>query len=493
MLTISQASAVWLYQSEITVTSTQSTPATDFQILVELNPGNFDYSHANADGSDLRFASAPFTEVFDISYYIETWDPGGTSRVWAKVPSIPALSTTSIYLRYGNSAAASAADFSSTFPNAFISTGADTLGGAQAFDWFEVRAGDMLTVTAGAPLQINARAVIISGTVDAGGAGSTAGAASSDGNGPGGGQTSTDAGSGGGGYGGDGGIGGYDAGDTPGAGGVTYGTEAGTDLAMGSGGGSSATTLGGNGGGAVSITAQDVEVSGTLTVDGADAFDPGGPEGGGGGSGGGLIVMAFNLTFDGAISARGGKGATGTSTANDGGGGGGGGRIKLFAEGSLLNAGTMDAGGGDGGLYGNIAYGEAGIDGTTHADTTTIDFEEITASVGAEVTLEPVLNLSRLRRFPSTEVGRKSRPRMLKLTNSGQLELKISAIRIKGSGAREFQVKRRPKTLAAGASTRVPVRFKPKKTGIRKAKLKVRSNVPAQTVRLVGKGTPSKR
>ncbi len=484
-----RANPDWIYQRELTVTSTRATDAAGFQVLVELTPGNFDYSHANADGSDLRFASTSGAETFDLDHFIETWTPGGTSRIWARVPNVPASGTMSIFLRFGNPDAVTTSNFATTFPNAFVSSGAANLGGVQNFDWFEVKAGDTITVTAGAALEVTARNVVIAGTVNANGAGSAGGLAGSVGGGPGGGTPSSPmiAGSGGGSYGGVGGTGGFDPAESPGTGGALYGTATGTDFALGSGGGASDISFGGNGGGAISIVAQDLAVSGTLQSDGGSAQQPGGARGGGGGSGGSIVLTGFRLTVGGTLSARGGGGSIGSISANDDGGGGGGGRIKLFGEASLDNTAVLNVGGGAGGPNGSGGAGQTGGVGTTHSDLVTVNFEEITVAVGPERGPESV-TIAQPKRFKATFVRKKSRPQLLRMTNPGFLPLSAVSARTLGKSARDFRVKVPSPTLAPGASMNLSVTFKPSQKGSRRASLIVSSNLSSATLRLVGSG-----
>jgi len=97
----------WQYKRSISLNP--ATPQTDYQIKVELTTSNFDYSHANSDGSDLRFYDGSDTEL---SYWIENWNPSGTSTIRVKVPT---ASTTDIFMYYGNSSASSVSNGNNTF------------------------------------------------------------------------------------------------------------------------------------------------------------------------------------------------------------------------------------------------------------------------------------------------------------------------------------------------------------------------------------------
>ncbi|HNJ43469.1 MAG TPA: hypothetical protein PKZ53_23500, partial [Acidobacteriota bacterium] len=64
-----KAFQTWLNRCALTVTSTNSSPVTGYQVLVTLNPGNFNYANANLDGSDIRFATSPAAPPFDLNYF----------------------------------------------------------------------------------------------------------------------------------------------------------------------------------------------------------------------------------------------------------------------------------------------------------------------------------------------------------------------------------------------------------------------------------------
>ncbi len=318
------------------------------------------------DGSDIRFFLDTCQNTA-IPYWIESGINTTSTRVWVKVPSIPANSVKSIYMTYGDPLATSVSNFAATFPLAIISNGGPlSLTGTITTDWFQLDAGDVLTIINGSPLVINARKILINGTVDGIGAGYAGGAATGQaGFGPGGGTTSNplNSGCGGGSYGGVGGTGGFDAGDTPGVGGPVYGTDSGTDSDMGSGGGASDLSFGGNGGGSLVMNAEYLTITGTINMDGESGQQPGTGRGAGGGSGGSVVSMGREVVFSGAITANGGSGSIGTSTANDDGGSGSGGRIKFFYTGTISNSGTTSVVGGPvgtNGLGGPPTVGEPG-------------------------------------------------------------------------------------------------------------------------------------
>jgi len=169
-------------------------------------------------------------------------------------------------------------------------------------------------------------------------------------NGKGGGATndgsSTDGG-GGAGFGGVGGLGGSDGGGVRGSAGSTYSTSTSSSLNHGSGGGgctvyfsfNGAGATGGNGGGGfkVNVGNGEINIYGTIDVDGeVGATGIRSTDyhcGSGGGSGGEIII--YGKTIDvtsGTLTAKAGSGgdAGGAISSGAGGGGGGGGRIKIF-------------------------------------------------------------------------------------------------------------------------------------------------------------------
>ena len=370
--------ANWRFRAPVAVSSAAA--LTDYQVRLTLDAAGFAYANAAPDGADLRCGSTSAAGTFDLPHWIEDWSPGGTSHVWVKVPALSASQSTTIYLFYGMAGASAASDVQATFPSQVVSSGDLTLSGPQEVDWFELKAGDTLTLVSGQPLTIKARRILIAGTVDGAAKGYSGGSSGGDGAGPGGGGGATNSGAGGGSYGGKGGTGGYDSADTPGTGGPVYGSSGGSSIEMGSGGGAGTSQAGGAGGGALTLEGEQVLVSGPVAVDGEAGVGSG--QSSGGGAGGGILIIGEAVGLTGTCSARGGAGGSGTSTANDGGGGGGGGRIKVLHGEPLGGSPSLVVTGGAGGQYGDVSSGTAGAKGSSY--TAQQGFSPVTVTVGAE-------------------------------------------------------------------------------------------------------------
>ena len=103
--------SAWQYRMSVDITENAGANLSYHQVLVILNTTSFDYSKTQANGEDLRFTSN--STVCD--YWIENYNTSGESRIWVEVPSIPANSTTEIYMYYGNPAASSSSNGTATF------------------------------------------------------------------------------------------------------------------------------------------------------------------------------------------------------------------------------------------------------------------------------------------------------------------------------------------------------------------------------------------
>jgi len=79
--------------------SLQAEALVDFPLLVTLNPARIDYDDLSADGRDLGFT----TEAMEpLDFEIEEWNPGGTTRIWVRLPYAPGGGTARIWMYYSS-------------------------------------------------------------------------------------------------------------------------------------------------------------------------------------------------------------------------------------------------------------------------------------------------------------------------------------------------------------------------------------------------------
>ncbi len=105
----------WQFRRKITLdTSTTGVElkgnASDFPFLIRLHTGNFNFSAAKEDGSDIRFVNADDKEP--LKYHIESYDPADEmALLWVRLPRLAGGNAQqSIWLYYGNKAAPAAQD-----------------------------------------------------------------------------------------------------------------------------------------------------------------------------------------------------------------------------------------------------------------------------------------------------------------------------------------------------------------------------------------------
>lgn len=379
------------YKSVIALTNDSVATLTNYQVLLTVNTSTpIAANHMLPSGDDIRFSADSCFPTVYYNYWIESAMNTDTTQIWVMVPSMPGNSITNITMWYGDSLATPTSSFPLTFPDAVIISANTTLAGSINTSWFELNAGDTITLTQQDILTINARNIQLDGVINGNGKGfaipGILTGAGTVGTGPGAGGVASpmNSGSGGAGYGGAGGVGCSDAGDSPGVGGPVNGTANGFDINLGSSGGSSDNTLGGNGGGAISLNAYRIRINGDINLNGNDGVLPGGARGGGGGSGGGAIIIAHSLSFTSNITSIGGHGSDGTNAANDGGGGGGGGRVKRFHQLFPVNTGAINVAGGTPGINGSVPGGTGGIGSSFDS---TVIYITPGFSVGAEMNI----------------------------------------------------------------------------------------------------------
>ncbi len=106
------AFSAWEHNKIISIDYDGNSPLADYQIRIELNSSNFNFSLANPDGSDIRFADMNGTEL---NYWIQEWNSeSNIAIVWVKVPVINPPET-NILMFYGNPSATSESNGYGTF------------------------------------------------------------------------------------------------------------------------------------------------------------------------------------------------------------------------------------------------------------------------------------------------------------------------------------------------------------------------------------------
>lgn len=100
----------WTTRIPLVMSGLSDKPMFNFPILIQLNEGNFDFTLAQSDGSDLRFAATDSPAGDDwLAMQIERYDSvAKTAQVWILVPEITPLGDTTIYLYCGNATAQAA-------------------------------------------------------------------------------------------------------------------------------------------------------------------------------------------------------------------------------------------------------------------------------------------------------------------------------------------------------------------------------------------------
>ena len=104
--------ADWLYRKPLNINNPYDSDLFEYQIFVELNTSNFDYSNVNSDCSDIRFGDS---EGNVLDYYQVSCNNSDVSEFWVKVDELEAETNSTIYLYYGNPGADSGSDIEETF------------------------------------------------------------------------------------------------------------------------------------------------------------------------------------------------------------------------------------------------------------------------------------------------------------------------------------------------------------------------------------------
>jgi len=120
------------YRKPITINNTQNTNTlTDYQVLVTLDTASLiSAGKMRSDCGDIRFTDSD--GVTNLNYWLESGCNTTSTKIWVKVPLIPANSTKTIYVYYGNPSATSLSSVVNTFIREI--DGAQPLKGSWHFD-----------------------------------------------------------------------------------------------------------------------------------------------------------------------------------------------------------------------------------------------------------------------------------------------------------------------------------------------------------------------
>ncbi|MGB9833122.1 MAG: DUF2341 domain-containing protein, partial [Caldisericum exile] len=104
----------WPYRKPIIVDNSSNANAlTNYQVLITLDTASLiSAGKMRSDGGDIRFTDSDGTTLID--YWVESGINTANTKIWVKVPSIPASSTKTIYVYYGNPSASSASNIDNT-------------------------------------------------------------------------------------------------------------------------------------------------------------------------------------------------------------------------------------------------------------------------------------------------------------------------------------------------------------------------------------------
>ena len=110
----------WLYYKKITIDHTKvDNDLTNFPLLVKLDSTNFDFTHAQSDGSDIRFTSSDGSTLLD--YERERHDSTNqVAEYWVKIPTISSTTDTEVYIYYGNTSASDGENATSVWDSDYV-------------------------------------------------------------------------------------------------------------------------------------------------------------------------------------------------------------------------------------------------------------------------------------------------------------------------------------------------------------------------------------
>ncbi|MEM5830534.1 MAG: DUF2341 domain-containing protein, partial [Candidatus Aenigmatarchaeota archaeon] len=104
----------WQYRKPITIQENSGNTLIDYQVLITLDTASLiSAGKMRSDCGDIRFTDSDGITL--LNYWIESGCNSANTKIWVKVPNIPASLTKAIYVYYGNPSATSLSNVSQTF------------------------------------------------------------------------------------------------------------------------------------------------------------------------------------------------------------------------------------------------------------------------------------------------------------------------------------------------------------------------------------------
>jgi Uncharacterized conserved protein len=95
----------WDYRVPITIQERSGNTLTDYQVMLSVNTANLiSQGKLKSDCSDIRFTylNTSDDKEYEIPYWIESGCNTASTRIWIKIPYIPANGNATVYMYYGN-------------------------------------------------------------------------------------------------------------------------------------------------------------------------------------------------------------------------------------------------------------------------------------------------------------------------------------------------------------------------------------------------------
>ena len=157
----------WKYRKEINITENSGNNLTEYQINLTIDTQTLiSEGKMNSSCKDIRFTyyNSTSEEETEIPYWIESGCNTSSTKIWVKVPYIPANGNATIYMYYGNMQAESESNFEamySSYPNLTIDGTSQTLGGEHWYYKVRIINGGTLNTASDQTLQIHAYEIYI--------------------------------------------------------------------------------------------------------------------------------------------------------------------------------------------------------------------------------------------------------------------------------------------------------------------------------------------